>query len=456
MPELKDKKQLAAIAQATAKGYELVQHRSVTYIPVHWQTYNVEPLPPLSERVWAPLVVQEKQQLAFKHDVLFANPSELHSFDFMLQQWAQQRTQVIDTILVRTGTGLMKLDELGELVDHDGEFTPNYLRPMLNTNQADKDEVFKVLVEWLGNDEEATSLLHHVATALAPGYSAVKYVLLIGEGRNGKGVLLAMIKALFGAWNISSISRQSMAETSPVVTELNGKLLNVIFDGQEGYIKDSSSEKTLIAGEPLAIRKLYENATTEVQTNALFIEALNNEPKSRDKSPALMKRLVRFQFPNVYPQDKAFHKHMTSEKMLGAFLALLIDHYVMESEVAEKLAPTGKSLELQVEQAWLNSPVLQYLEYVYTQDPNKLDEVTGGQMELDTFMASFVPWMQAQGHSERSTADLVNMLKTHFDINWKVKKINGKPVNKKRLRSVKAETELAINQMKGNSNAEPE
>src|SRR5690606_31537198 len=100
--------------------------------------------------------------------------------------------------------------EEGTLIVPDGTFVPNYVQPQLNESETHKQKVFDTIVEWLGSAEVAKSLLHHLATCLHPGYSAAKYVLLIGEGRNGKGVLLSMLETLFGRENISNITRQMM------------------------------------------------------------------------------------------------------------------------------------------------------------------------------------------------------------------------------------------------------
>ena len=159
-----------------------------------------------------------------------------------------------------------------------------------------------------------------------------------------------------------------MAEQSPVVCELNGKLLNVVFDGLAVYLKDSGTEKSLVAGEPVQIRKLYESTPTQVMTNALFIEGLNKEPKSNDKSQALQKRLVRFQFPNVYALNLGFEKSMLNENTLGALLGLLLEHYVKPDEVATKLAPSQKAMELQLEHMYINSLSLQFIKYVDEKD----------------------------------------------------------------------------------------
>ena len=332
-------------------GYEPVLLNDVMYIAVDWLTEMLDPRPSPTESVWIPLGVKERLQLANeKFQVLFKNSGEHSAWDFQLRQvvsklysWA-----VTPGMLIRTPGGLRRLQADGTLIDHDGTFAPNFVRPMLNDNSEDKEIVWNTLVEWVGSEEDAHSLLYHLATSLAPHYSAVKYVLLIGDGRNGKGTLLKMIHALYGRENISSVSRQDMAESKPGVISLNGKLLNLIYDGSSSYLGDSGVEKTLIAGEPVWIKKLYETEQTEVQTNALFVEALNQEPKTRDKGPALQKRLARFFFQNHYELDAAFEKKMLSEPMLGAFLFLLIDHYVVEEERSEKLKLTERSIELQM------------------------------------------------------------------------------------------------------------
>lgn len=448
MPELKDKKELAAAAKNLAQSFELVQRANTTFIPVDWKTYLADPPPAEEDRIWLPLTREEKLQLANrKSNILFSSDAELRSFDFMMRQIAIQNDETVASILIKTAQGLRALNGEGLLVKHDGSFTPNYVKPMLNEDAAAKEAVFKVIVEWLGGDEdEAHSLLHHLATSLAPNWSAVKYIILLGEGRNGKGLLLKMLAMLFGAENISSVSRQSMAEFSPTCIELNNKLINIVYDGQMSYIKDSAAEKTLIAGEPVSIRLLYESGSTIVQTNALFIEALNTEPKARDKSSALQKRLVRFKFPNVYAKDLAFEKKMTAEPMLGALLSLLIDHYVKPDQIADKLSLTKGSMDLQMEQVWLGSPVLQFLEHL--SNNGGIQKLPGTTVE--NFMASFKPWAEQQGMHERSDGDLLSMLKISFELGWKsVREAGGKPTSKRVIKSLKKETEMALELLKG-------
>ena len=448
MLELSSKATLARAARTVAESYELVQHGSHTFIPCHWLTEAIGPLP-ASERIWQPLTRNDKRRLANQtQNILFATDSELTNFDLMLRQFAIEDESVIQHLLVRTEDGLKMLDETGTLVEPTGQFCPNVLKPVLNTEEAAKAGVFDVIKGWLNSEEEAHSLLHHLATALCPGWSAVKYVLLIGDGRNGKSVLLSMLQDLFGASNVSNVTRQQIAERLPVCVELNNKLLNIIFDGEMAYIKDSSMEKTLIAGEPGYVRLLYENGNTRVQTNALFLEALNSEPKTRDKSGALQKRLSRFWFPNTYPIDMAFEKRMRSDELLGAFLSLLLDHFVTKYELADKLKQTSGSSALQVEQNLLNSPLHQFVSYLVSSDASWNDRLRQPVM-VDPLVDSFMAWRVNEGFTEFSTADVKRLFKEGFSTDWKTVREAGKVVKKQRLLEPKPEILALLNQLKG-------
>lgn len=448
MLELSSKATLARAARTVAESYELVQHGSHTFIPCHWLTEAIGPLP-AAERIWQPLTRNDKRRLANQtQNILFATDSELTNFDLMLRQFAIEDESVIQHLLVRTEDGLKMLDETGTLLEPTGQFCPNVLKPVLNTEEAAKAEVFDVIKGWLNSEEEAHSLLHHLATALCPGWSAVKYVLLIGDGRNGKSVLLSMLQDLFGASNVSNVTRQQIAERLPVCVELNNKLLNIIFDGEMAYIKDSSMEKTLIAGEPGSVRLLYENGNTRVLTNALFLEALNSEPKTRDKSGALQKRLSRFWFPNTYPIDMAFEKRMRSDELLGAFLSLLLDHFVTKYELADKLKQTSGSSALQVEQNLLNSPLHQFVSYLVSSDASWNDRLRQPVM-VDPLVDSFMAWRVNEGFTEFSTADVKRLFKEGFSTDWKTVREAGKVVKKQRLLEPKPEILALLNQLKG-------
>lgn len=453
---LKTPKERSEIAHKLAGGYHLVRYRSTLYQPAHYLTGDTAVLPAPEETVWFPLDVEQVRHLAATdHDILFATEAELRGFEFMVAQNCDTIHEAPASLLVRTEDGLKQLNSLGQLEDVTGAFVPNAIIPLLNEDPADKAAVLDTITEWVDSEENARSLLRHLATSLAPGWSAVKYVLLIGEGRNGKSVLLKMLHHLFGTHNVSNVTRQAIANQTPAVLDLNGTLLNLVYDGQAEYLKDSGAEKTLIAGEPFPIRRLYDSTNTMVQTNALFVEGLQHEPKSKDKSTALQKRLVRYYFPNVYPQDHVFERKMLSDKMLGAFLSLLIDHYVTLDQVAQALAPTADALALQLEHMYTNSIGLQFLKHVEDTDTLGVDGLIDE--TLDNAIGSFRSWRVKEGDlGVWNDPDVEALLRPFLTNDRKTKRLASGPRKVRVVTGLKPEAQAFLDSLKGDTDDDEE
>jgi len=397
MPQLQPPAELVRLAQAFAIGQRVVWYGGQLYRPVHFKTFEMNPTSK-HETVWITIEDEELLAIAYGIDIIFDTDAQFKAWKFKVRQFARKQTAPVNNLLIRYGNRVMTMDEHGILVKATGKFTPNYLNVPYNPDSSKIDELWKILVEWTDGEDQARSLLHHLSTCLQPSWSASKYVLLIGSGKNGKSTLLKMTDALVGAQNISGVTRQEMASKSTAIVGLNGKLLNIVFDGPKEFLKDSSTEKTLVVGERISVKLLYDSIHTVVQTNALFIEGLQEEPMVADKSSALQKRLVRFYFPNTYEEDLAFEEKMLQPEMLAAFLHLLMKHWVHKSEKAEKLRLTARSLDLQTEAVKHGSPVLRYLEDLVDTDVKFLQSLLAGPVLRETFYTGFIPWLQKNNY----------------------------------------------------------
>ena len=428
--------ELATEAGVLASSFEYVNYMNHVYAPIDYETGAYDPVPPVERKAWRPLSVQDLQYRAQdQFDTLFKNPKETDDFYYKVLQVSQRVPQAMpDSLLIKTKDGLRVLTVDGTLAEPTGAFIPNLIETPLNEDPEMKRELMEVLLQWLEAESEVISLLRHMATALAPSWSSGKYVLAIGSGSNGKSLCIDMLVKLLGKHNCSSVTRQHIAADSPVQLDLNGKLLNYVMDGEATFVKDSGREKSLITGEDIGVRRLYTSTHVKVQTNALFIEGLNLEPKTSDKSAALQRRLVRFHFPNRFPADPMFAEKMMSEPMLGAFLSLLLDHFVKKNEVAVMLAPTQRSRELQLEHMEENSLALQYVLYVDDTDPLGADALIGTSM--DDLCSGFTSWRLKMNDLTSWDAIGIQRLFRHV-VNTELRSIRlgagrGAPVRKKR------------------------
>jgi len=453
MPTLKTKRELSIEAVTLAQSFNLVRYNHLLYMPADFETWDYTVTPDASRMVWVPLTLQDvEDRCRSQFDTLFDTPRQLDSFYYMTAQAAYQHRVPVSSLLIRTDSGLKVLRQDGSLDVADGAFIPNTLMPMLNEDPDDKRRVFEVIVDWLDSEEEAIAMLRHFATALAPNWSAVKYVMLLGSGRNGKSVMMKMLQAIFGRTNCSNVTRQDISEKSPAVLDLNGKLLNLVFDGQAVYLKDSGMEKSLVAGEEVGIRKLYTSELTPVQTNALFVEGLNKEPKSGDKSSALQARLIRFSFQKTYRLDLDFEQEMLTERMLGALLSLLIDNYVKKSEIAVMLSPTKKAVEMQLDHMLTNSIALQFIDHLESSGTMGADELLG--QEMDEIAQQFISWRVKEGDlNPWSVPDVHALFKPVADFERKSKRINGSPRKVWVLRAFTHETIQYLSMLKEDDDA---
>jgi len=414
-------------AEVLADHYNAVVYNGEYYIPEDYETGFVQGTAPAPERTrWRKYQIQDLVLFGNQH---FGMTYLGNMQSDLLSACIQHATQIESTVtqlLIKHGDQLNVLHHDGSLRVPTGSFVPNLLPVALNEDADDKQLVRDVIFEWVGfSSEQYTSLMHHLATVLAPGWSINRYVLLLGAGRNGKSVLMSMLQKLLGPDNYSQVTRQHIAGGQSEMLELNSKLLNVIMDGPATFISDSGNEKTLIAGEALATRKRYANHLDTVQTNALFIEGLNSEPRTNDTSSALQARLVRFEFPNTYPDNAKFFKHMTSEPLLGALLSLLIDHFVTEDDPHGALKKTVASMKMQLAQSLSNDLAMQFLLYIENNNPGQSEDILKD-MWLPDLAKRFTSWTLSHNDlTARTDEDVRDILKSVVKFKRGSKRHNG-------------------------------
>jgi hypothetical protein len=457
MPTTKSKRDQSEDAKTLAQSFHTVRHEGVTYIPAHYMTEEISDALADDERTWIPLTRDLIMELATaRFGLLFQSDAEIASFDLVVQQCSRFERGSFSTLLIKTEDGLRRLDPDGELRPVTGSFVPNTIPVVLNTDAAAKQKVKDQLTEWLDSEEVATSLLHHLATALAPHWSAVRYVLLIGDGRNGKSLLLTMLEKLFGLQNMASVTRQEIASKEQGVLSLQGKLINIVMDGVAEYVKDSGNEKSLIAGEVVPIRKLYSSTMTPVKTNGLFVEGLNREPKSSDKSSALQRRLARFYFPNIYEDDLDFWDEMTSDESVGALLGLLLDHYVLKSEKNEKLAQTRHARMLALEHLVNNSLAAQFIMHMEDESAFGADDLVDKSMKQ--IAAEFRSW-RINDRGDTSTwddADVTRLFSSVATMERQSMRVDGQPRRVTTLVGFKDDMKMLIQEQRGEEDASGE
>lgn len=155
-----------------------------------------------------------------------------------------------------------------------------------------------------------------------------KFHILRGEGANGKGTLLQIIKEIYGKENCSYLSIENMGEDS-YLNQMVGKLMNLGDDIEDVPIKKKQFKliKNITSADDITIRYLYHDATQAlVQTKLLF--SSNADIKTFDKGYALKRRMCWVpMFNTVKKPDPKFISKMTTPSALEYWLKLIVEAY---------------------------------------------------------------------------------------------------------------------------------
>jgi len=162
----------------------------------------------------------------------------------------------------------------------------------------------KVLSELLQKDDDRIATIQELFGVCLDRKATFKYlVALLGEGDNGKSVVLAVLRALLGERNVASTSIRRITQDKFALFTLYGKLANVV--GDEGFF-ESADEGTLktITGEDLVpFEDKYRSGFFDVN-RCKTVFSCNTLPRFSDRSNGIWNRLVVVPFSYTVPDEK--------------------------------------------------------------------------------------------------------------------------------------------------------
>ena len=151
------------------------------------------------------------------------------------------------------------------------------------------------------------------------GYSLYKKYLiqvgfmLVGRGRNGKGVLLNLLKRFVGGENCCSIPLSQMRPDSTALCELFGRMLNLAGDLSNTDLKETGMFKQITGMDLInAKRKFLRDLIFTNYAKQIF--ACNELPKVYDLSEGFWSRWVLLEFPYKFVPKEEYNSLNDNEK----------------------------------------------------------------------------------------------------------------------------------------------
>ena len=161
----------------------------------------------------------------------------------------------------------------------------------------------RVLRDNLEGDVERIRIVQEFfGYCLVPGLDHHRFLVLEGDGSNGKSVVLAGLTAMLGRANVSSVPLHRLTDRfSPA--ETLSKLANVSAETDKTSKAIEHRLKELTSGDPCLFERKFAQPITALPT-AKLIFACNERPHFRDRSSGLWRRMILVPFRRQVPPDE--------------------------------------------------------------------------------------------------------------------------------------------------------
>jgi P4 family phage/plasmid primase-like protien len=141
------------------------------------------------------------------------------------------------------------------------------------------------------------------AWLMLPGDTSIqKAVLLLGEGANGKSVLLNLLLTFLGHKNVSTISLHRLEADKFSVARLVGKVCNIGTDLPTAALAGTSMLKALTGGDVISAERKYE-ASFEFRPFVRLLFSANSAPRSDDPTHGFFRRWLVIPFSKTFDES---------------------------------------------------------------------------------------------------------------------------------------------------------
>ena len=191
-----------------------------------------------------------------------------------------------------------------------------YINHLTNGEEGYRNLLLEILAHPLIVDKEFKRML-------------AKFFIFVGDGANGKGTLLFLIRKILGHQNCSALSIKNMSDERYFST-MENKLINLGDDVQNEPINHEQMKilKNISTCDFVATRNLFEQSRSVEMTLSLLFTS-NHILRSFEKGFAFKRRILWCpMFNKVTKKDKHFIDKITTPEALQYWMTLIIEAYM--------------------------------------------------------------------------------------------------------------------------------
>ena len=212
----------------------------------------------------------------------------------------------------------------GTLVPHDPDVIFITQLPIKYDPDAECPNIEKFMEDVMQPDD-IVPMYEFIGYCMIPDTRLQRSVMLVGNGANGKSVLLGLVGSFIGVDNVSGESLHQLENDPYSIAELYGKLVNIFPDLAEQNIYKNEAFKMLTGNEEngMRARRIYGQPFKFKNTARLIFSANKPPSVTTDDNYAYFRRWMIFEFLNTFSGEDAdknlIHKLTTESEMSGLF-----------------------------------------------------------------------------------------------------------------------------------------
>lgn len=249
-----------------------------------------------------------------------------------------------------------------------------------------------------------------------------KAFILTGEGSNGKSTFIAMLQHLLNEDNIAALDLKELDQKFQNAA-LFGKLANLGDDISDEFIMNASIFKKFVTGERVQVQNKGEKPF-EFNNYAKFIFSANTIPRIKDKTGAVLRRLLIVPFNANFTRNDSDHdagiKYKLQDQEVMEYL-IVIGLEALKNVIANKGFTESEKVQEQLkEYEETNNPILGFFEECDMEGFKIEDEQT------DKVFRRYKEYCVANNFNAMSKSEFSKTLCRKLGMTTKSKTLNGK------------------------------
>ncbi len=327
--------------------------------------------------------------------------------------------------VVKLQNGVLKNGKFIE-VDYK-EFTPYFIELPYNED-LECPEVDLIMDKITGGNKEYQEYVYSmVAQSFNLNFKKRSkqpfFHILYGEGGNGKSILMKLISEIFNDNSASSVKPHQFEHNSNVFT-LFGKLVNISDDIKNEPLKDDTLDiiKNTASCDKISIREIYKTTQNMKRIHANLIFSSNHLLSSWEKGTSFTRRIrwlpfnedIKSLVENGEIPEETFDV-IYSDKGIKYFFKKVVEHYFKVYEHGFKEVDVIEKFNKEYHQGNDNTSI-------FISDLKK-EAVIGNTPK--SIYDDYSSWCESQDYKPASKKRLTEAISKTFNVENKVKKING-------------------------------